>query len=233
MGLSPRRLFFAAVVAASLAACGQGEPAAQLPIVPASVNGAAVDLPVVQVTVGTRTVLALIDTGTSGVVVSSKLFGVPDGSGIVVSICFDTVCTGELLAEALETSFSTIDGIQMIVGMTALATQPLEIDHTESVRLGALRADCNAPAIPFVIDSTGRPIVAAVQVAGGSVADALIDTGSVYSLLSSAGVRTSLPAPLPTRRRLASARSTGAPRVHSSQRVRRCASIRRAPPTCR
>jgi len=181
----PRGVLFFAVVSASLAACGQ--PTAQLPIVPASVDGVAVDLPVVQVTVGTRTVLALIDTGTSGIVVSSKLFGVPDSSEILVIICFGSLCTGELWAEALETSFSTIDGIQMIVGMTALGTQPLEIDHTQSVRLGALRADCNAPAIPFVIDSTGRPTVAAVQVAGASVADALVDTGSVYSLLSSAG----------------------------------------------
>jgi hypothetical protein len=163
-----------------------GKPSANLPVVSATVDGTAVALPVVQVTVGGKTLLALIDTGTSGVVVSSKLYGVTDDSMLIQSICFGAVCTDNLWVEAIETPFSTIDGIQMIVGMTALGTQALEIDHLQSVRLGALPADCNAPAIPFVIDSSGRPFVAAVQIAGASTPSALIDTGSVFSLLDAA-----------------------------------------------
>jgi hypothetical protein len=187
---------------AALPACGPSSSAdlssisatADLAVVPSTVDGTPVSLPAVRAKVGDRTLLALIDTGSSGVVVSSKLYGVDDGSLIELpSVCLGEVCSQALEALARETPFSTVSGIQMIVGMSVLRHQTLEIDHALRVRLGALPTGCSAQALPLVLDAWSRPFVDAIQVAGSSAPNALVDTGSVYSLLD-APSSASLPA---------------------------------------
>lgn len=174
----------------SLFSCGK-HASAELPILPDPLSDGGIDLPLVNVTMtstmGVKTVLATLDTGTSGIMVSSKLFGVKDHDVIGVITCFDNkVCTNELGAEALETYFSKVDGIQAILGIPVLTTQPVEIDHLKSVRIGALQDDCHASAIPFTLDMTGRPTLDTIQVTGVSLDTVLIDTGSVYDILSKA-----------------------------------------------
>jgi hypothetical protein len=182
----------AAAASTVVAACGQSSSAgpgvvpasADLAVIPATVEGTSVDLPAVRATVGDKTLLALIDTGSSGVVVSSKLYGVTDGSLIELpSVCLGEVCSQAVQALARETPFSTIDGIQMIVGMSVLRHQTLEVDHALRVRLGNLPSSCSAQTFPLVLDAWSRPFVDAIEVAGSSAPNALVDTGSVYSLL--------------------------------------------------
>jgi predicted aspartyl protease len=152
---------------------------------PALVAGSVVTLPVVQVTASGVTRRALVDTGTTGVVISSSLLGVSDGATVVIdSICFGDVCTGALYALALDTPFSTPDGIQIIVGMSVLSLWQLEIDHDKRVRIGSLAGECDGPAVGFTLDATNQPTVSGLSVAGVAVGSAVVDTGGVYTLLA-------------------------------------------------
>ena len=158
-----------------------------LPVLPATVAGVVQTLPVVQVSAFGATRLALIDTGTSGAAISSSLMGVTSGSHLVDSICLGAFCSKDVWVDALDSPFTTPDGIQMIIGMEVLQQWPLEIDHCQRVRVGALADDCDVPDIPFVLDSTNRPFVTALVVDGVATPSALVDTGAVYTTLDATG----------------------------------------------
>jgi predicted aspartyl protease len=145
-----------------------------MPIVAGALDGAAIRL--------------LIDSGASRTILSATLLGTPgEANHVVKSLCVGSLCLDDTTVWARDSGFSAPEAgaINGIVGMDVLRAFLVEIDNGRSVRLSPSAAACAGDTVAISFDDYGRPLVAA-DVDGERLGAILIDTGALYSLLSSA-----------------------------------------------
>ncbi len=146
------------------------------------------DLPIVDASIGDIPIKALIDTGSSAVVVSSSLLHRKDGETIFLpKICFHNLCFNEVRTLVKDTAFSNMGEIQAIIGMPILQHLVVEHDGLRSVTLLRAMPACKGRSYAMQPDKFGRPHIA-IHLDDQRVDDFLIDTGAARTLLDASTI---------------------------------------------
>jgi hypothetical protein len=153
---------------------------------PVAVPFVAGELPVIEGRVDGHPVRLLIDTGASATIVSARLIGATNASGVRLrELCLGALCLPGRRAWAADTPFSRSEpgAINGIVGIDPLREFIVELDHDRALVLGHTPVRCGRAPEALSFDDDGRPYLPA-RLDDHILGQVLLDSGSVYTLLT-------------------------------------------------
>lgn len=153
--------------------------------------------PVVEGRVNGEPVRLLIDTGAGGHMVSSTLLGVTDDTWVRVrELCAGALCVEDALVWARDTELTQpqpgADRVHGLIGTPLLSQAVLRLQRGERLGIDLEGGGCDGTPLPMGQDEFGRPTVP-LALGGLQLPDTVVDTGSLYTLLSDEQASTLVP----------------------------------------